>query len=47
MGAYEWTSGVDPEAPLPVELTSFNASVNKNNITLQWNTATEIKQLWF
>ena len=47
MGAYEWTSGVDPEAPLPVELTSFNASVNKNNITLQWNTATELSNYGF
>ncbi len=33
--------------PLPVELTSFNASVNGNNITLQWNTATEIKNYGF
>ena len=33
--------------PLPVELTSFNASVNGNNIILQWNTATEIKNYGF
>ncbi len=27
--------------PIPVELTSFNADVNENGITLKWETATE------
>jgi hypothetical protein len=33
--------------PLPVELTSFSASVIANNVTLQWETATEINNNGF
>jgi photosystem II stability/assembly factor-like uncharacterized protein len=33
--------------PLPVELTSFTASVNESGITLNWSTATEINNLGF
>jgi hypothetical protein len=33
--------------PLPVELTSFNASTNTHSVTLQWNTATEINNYGF
>ncbi|MBX2977284.1 MAG: T9SS type A sorting domain-containing protein [Ignavibacteriaceae bacterium] len=35
-----WTLA-ESNDPLPVELTSFNAIVEKNNITLTWQTATE------
>jgi hypothetical protein len=34
-------------APLPVELTSFIASVNDNHIDLHWKTATEINNFGF
>ncbi|HRI46849.1 MAG TPA: T9SS type A sorting domain-containing protein, partial [Ignavibacteriaceae bacterium] len=37
IGAYEYNSN----NPLPVELTSFTASVNKNKVVLNWQTATE------
>ncbi len=33
--------------PIPVELTSFNADVNENGITLKWETATESNNLGF
>jgi hypothetical protein len=36
---YEWI--------IPVELTSFTASVNENNVTLNWVTATELNNLGF
>jgi photosystem II stability/assembly factor-like uncharacterized protein len=32
---------------VPVELASFNASVNGNNVTLSWMTATELNNLGF
>jgi hypothetical protein len=32
---------------LPVELTSFTASVAKNDVTLNWNTATEVNNYGF
>ncbi|MCF8266127.1 MAG: DUF5123 domain-containing protein, partial [Melioribacteraceae bacterium] len=52
MGAYEWTSGVDPEAPLPVELTSFtaasaNSSTGNSIVILNWQTATEVNNYGF
>lgn len=34
-------------APLPVELTSFTANVNENNVRLKWSTATEINNSGF
>ena len=34
-------------APLPVELTSFTASTNKNTVTLNWKTATETNNYGF
>lgn len=37
-----WTAS-DPAHPLPVEITTFTAKVEKNNITLKWITATEVK----
>lgn len=33
--------------PMPVELTSFTASVNGNNVTLNWETATELNNKGF
>ena len=36
-----------PFDPVPVELTSFTASVNENNVTLNWTTATETNNLGF
>ena len=33
--------------PIPVELTSFTASVSKNNVTLNWETATEVNNSGF
>jgi uncharacterized protein (TIGR02145 family) len=36
-----------PVSALPVELTSFSASVIKNNVSLKWNTATEINSFSF
>jgi len=33
--------------PLPVELTTFTASVNNNNIELNWETATEVNNYGF
>jgi hypothetical protein len=32
---------------IPVELTAFNASVNKNEVVLDWTTATELNNLGF
>ncbi len=37
----DWTLG-DANAPLPVELSSFSASINKRNVSLNWKTATEV-----
>ncbi|MBX2975981.1 MAG: T9SS type A sorting domain-containing protein [Ignavibacteriaceae bacterium] len=37
-GIASWTTTL---APLPVELSSFNASVSGTNVTLNWKTATE------
>ena len=37
---FVWTLA-DINAPIPVELTSFSASVNKNRVSLNWATATE------
>jgi len=34
-------------SPLPVELTSFSATVNKNQLTLNWQTATEVDNYGF
>ncbi len=35
------------QAPLPVELTSFTATVNDNLVTLNWSTATEVNNYGF
>ena len=36
-----------PPGTIPVELTSFVASVNENNVTLSWTTASETNNLGF
>ena len=38
---------LDPSTPLPVELTSFTASVSGNSVNLNWNTSTEVKNFGF
>ena len=43
MGAYEFNSN----NPLPVELTSFTASVTANKVSLHWKTATEVANYGF
>ena len=35
------------DAPLPVELSSFSALVNLNNVSLNWKTATEVNNYGF
>lgn len=35
------------EDAIPVEMTSFTASVNKNSVTLNWSTATELNNMGF
>ncbi|MBZ0183633.1 MAG: T9SS type A sorting domain-containing protein [Melioribacteraceae bacterium] len=37
----------DNATPLPVELTSFTADLNENNVDLNWQTATEINNYGF
>ena len=44
MGAYEYKLGVDA---LPVELTSFTASNERNGVSLNWQTATETNNYGF
>jgi predicted outer membrane repeat protein len=44
MGAYEFKVNTDP---LPVELTSFTASLSEGKVTLNWQTATEINNYGF
>lgn len=39
--------GSSDEQPLPVELTSFNAAVDKNNVTLNWITEHELNNTGF
>lgn len=39
--------GYSSESPLPVELTSFSASVDGSLILLEWETATEINNYGF
>lgn len=47
------TGGLNPvkiessDAPLPVELVSFSASVSNNSVLLKWRTATEVNNLGF
>jgi len=39
--------GYNEPANIPVELTSFTASVKQNNVTLNWSTATELNNKGF
>jgi hypothetical protein len=45
----QWSMGTwnDGEDALPVELTSWTASVSGNNVELNWNTATEVNNYGF
>jgi Secretion system C-terminal sorting domain len=48
--ATNWTLGSFPSvdtSPLPVELSSFTASMSLNNVNLNWKTATEINNNGF
>jgi len=38
---------IEWDSPLPVELTSFNSTVNGNNVVLNWSTAKEINNSGF
>jgi hypothetical protein len=38
---------INADDPIPVELTSFTASVSGNNVMLQWTTATELNNSGF
>ena len=40
-------NGQANNVPLPIELSSFTASVNLNNINLNWNTSTEVNNNGF
>jgi hypothetical protein len=40
-------SGTNLGNPLPVELVSFTASVNRDIVTLEWSTATEVNNYGF
>ncbi len=47
---WDWWWAVDNVAIIaiiPVELTSFAANVNENNVTLNWTTATELNNQGF
>lgn len=46
-GSVSNSGGTISQTPLPVELTSFNASVRGKTIELLWNTATEINNSGF
>jgi hypothetical protein len=37
----------DGNAPLPVELSSFSANINKNNVDLNWSTISEVNNTGF
>ena len=50
MEPWDWWWAVDNVAVykiIPVELTSFAANVNENNVTLNWTTATELNNQGF
>jgi len=50
VAGWDWWWAIDNifiDALVPVELTSFTASVNENNVTLNWVTASEINNLGF
>lgn len=50
-GGFETTSGINPNGttntPLPVELTSFSATIIGTSIKLNWQTATEVNNYGF
>ncbi len=44
---FQLTSSTGPIVSLPVDLLSFNSKIDKNGVTLLWNTATEINNDYF
>jgi hypothetical protein len=42
-----YVNGVRYDGPTPVELISFNASVQQNSVNLRWETATEVNNYGF
>ena len=46
-GSYTYTPGSANATPLPVELISFTASVNNDEVILYWETATELNNFGF
>jgi len=42
-----YASKASPDGVLPVELTTFTADIFKNKVTLNWQTATEVKNYGF
>lgn len=46
LGTYSG-SGTQCNAPLPVELITFSAEVNRGTVTLQWQTANEVNNYGF
>ena len=46
-GTDDTPGAANPDAPLPVELTSFEALVDGSNVTLRWSTASETNNAGF
>jgi len=45
--AHPYKGADEPDVPLPVELYSFTATVDRNNVTLNWVTVSEINNAGF
>ena len=46
-GSTVYSTGATTNGVLPVELTSFSASITGNSVSLKWNTATEVNNYGF
>jgi hypothetical protein len=46
-GVLQKSSWISSTAPLPVEMASFTAVAQRNNVDLHWNTATEVNNFGF
>lgn len=47
LSTFSYFGITDNDAPLPVQLASFNASVDKRNVNLKWSTSTETNNKGF
>lgn len=47
LNSFSYFGITDNDAPLPVQLASFNASVDKRNVNLKWSTSTETNNKGF